>query len=148
MRIPRDNRAGQYECTKHVMIRSHHGSGTPSAASPPSGCNLSRLLQCCPPRRLEQLLPHRPAPGYLRSVRSPWAPGPDLGLGESETLPAGTQSPQRPRAAPVWASLPSTHDQRLLTYTYSVSKVPRSVLKCETVLAPLMRPQKFLDTPV
>ena len=32
---------------------------------------------------------------------------------------------------------------------YSVSReVPRSVLKCETVLAPLMRPQKFLDTPV
>ena len=34
-------------------------------------------------------------------------------------------------------------------FGYSVSReVPRSVLKCETVLALLMRPQKFLDTPV
>ena len=30
---------------------------------------------------------------------------------------------------------------------YSVSReVPRSVLKCETVLAPMMSPQKFQDT--
>ena len=40
-------------------------------------------------------------------------------------------------------------DPLLALAPYSVSReVPCSVLKCETVLAPLMRPQKFLDTPV
>ena len=40
---------------------------------------------------------------------------------------------------------PSSQDEALAPYSVS-REVPRSVLKCETVLAPLMRPQKFLDT--
>ena len=42
---------------------------------------------------------------------------------------------------------PSSQDEALAPYSVS-REVPCSVLKCETVLAPLMRPQKFLDTPV
>ena len=42
---------------------------------------------------------------------------------------------------------PSSQDEALAPYSVS-REVPRSFLKCETVLAPLMRPQKFLDTPV
>ena len=41
---------------------------------------------------------------------------------------------------------PSSQDEALAPYSVS-REVPRSVLKCETVLAPLMRPQKFLDAP-
>ena len=41
----------------------------------------------------------------------------------------------------------SALDEALARYSDS-REVPRSVLKCETVLSPLMRPQMFLDTPV
>ena len=50
-------------------------------------------------------------------------------------------TPETPRGSPViprWGPCPLQH----------LKEVPRSVLKCKTVLAPLMRPQKFLDTPV
>ena len=42
---------------------------------------------------------------------------------------------------------PSSQDEALAPYSIS-REVPRSVLKCKSVLAPLMQPQKFLDTPV
>ena len=39
---------------------------------------------------------------------------------------------------------PSSQDEALARSSVS-REVPRSVLKCKTILAPLMRPQKFLD---
>ena len=72
-----------------------------------------------------------------------------LGCGGQQPRQQGILKPGQGNALLGWwaAGAGGAQDEALAPYSVS-REVPRSVLKCETVLAALMRPQKFLDTPV